>query len=238
MSEPPVKFWSFSSLMQFEKCPYSVYLQRVEKSPGPPPRDDDPRERGNRIHKDAELFIQGDGGITPLLKKIEPQLEAARTAYSEGRAQVEQMWKFDTDWTPTEWGTHWSLVKCDLVEDPNQPHMTITDWKSGKSWGNEVKHGMQMQHYAVHGFLKYPDTVMITTRLVYTDEGAVRKKVYTRDGLPALAERWKERALKLTTATTFKPKPNKSNCKWCDFGPNDGTGACPYGVEDPNHKTK
>ena len=231
--EAPVKRWSFSTLKQFEKCPYSVYLAKVEKEPGPPRDEKHPAERGDRIHKEAEHFVMGDGAITKDLKKIETQLTRNKEIYADGRGEVEQKWGFTKEWAITNWGQSdcWAMVKCDFVAHDGAV-IHIDDYKTGKSFGNEIKHGQQMQIYAISGLMRYPEKQLVRTRLLYSDEGKEKVVTYTRPQVMEFLPRVSARALQLTNATAFPPKPNRANCKYCDFGVTNGTGACPYAVSE------
>jgi RecB family exonuclease len=229
-----IKAWSFSILKDFEACPYRAYLHRVEKSPLPAIDDDPdhPLTRGNRIHKTAEAFIRGEGEITHELHRVAPLLGELREAYTNGQVELEKKWAFDREWGTTDWTAEdcWLRVICDVVEHFPNHTARVRDWKTGKSLGNELKHQQQQQLYAIATFLRYPHLTHVQTTMEYTDEGKQKVSNYTREALPALMQRWTERGLALTNAIAFPPKPNRGNCRYCPFGPDNGTGACPYGV--------
>jgi len=231
----PISFWSFSSLSQFERCPYSLYLARVEKAPVPPRPDHHPLERGNRVHKAAELCILGEGNITQELSSFAKEFERLKEAYQGGTAVVEQAWWYKSDWSPAEgWDdpSKWLIVKADVAEFQTPTHMEVTDWKTGKSWGKEIAHGQQMQLYAISAFMRFPELNTVGARLAYLDErGKTKEKMYDRPQVAELATRFAARGTKLVEAQHFPPKANKSNCRYCDFGPSNGTGVCAYGVE-------
>jgi len=234
-TKPPIKRWSFSLLRRFESCPYEVYLDRVEKSPKPdiPDDPDHPLIRGERLHKEAEAYIRGDGPLTRGLRKLKPRLEVLRAQYDEGRVEVERKWGFTREWEPVEWDHPdcWALIIPDSVLHTAPGVIELDDWKSGKSFGKEIAHTQQLQLYAIAAFMAYPQAKLVTVRIGYIDEGKEKKRRYTRDAVAQLMPRWEQRAKQLTGAIAFKPRPNRSNCRFCDFGPNNGTGACPYGVE-------
>lgn len=230
----PIKSWSFSALKDFESCPFRTYLQKVERSPLPA-YDDDPNHplvRGDRIHKAAEAFIRGEGEIIPELRRVAPLLGELRESFINDHVELEQKWAFDHDWAETGWTDEgcWLRVICDVVEHFPNSTARVRDWKTGKSFGNEVKHQQQQQLYAIATFMRYPHLTHIQTTMEYTDEGKQKKSNYTRAALPVLLQRWSERAMRMTTAIAFPPKPNRGNCRFCPFGPENGTGACAYGV--------
>lgn len=233
MSSPyPVKRWSFSTLKKFEKCPYSVYLAKVERAPVPPRDETHPAERGNIIHLEAENFVKGEGPFTKALRKFDEPFHQLQEAYAEGRVELEQEWGFTEQWDSVSWRDTdcWAMIKCDVVEHLDEQTLHTIDHKTGKSMGNEVPHTQQLQLYALAAFMKYPQVQVIKASLWYIDEGKPRSKTYNRTQVPAFLPRWTERAYKLTQAMTFPPKPNRGNCKFCDFGLDNGTGACAYAV--------
>lgn len=237
LKEPPIKKWSFSLLQRFEKCPYEVYLDRVERVKKPEFDKDDmthPLVRGDRIHKLAEAFIKGETQvIDPLLKKVEPKLRRYQQRYTEAAVEVEQEWGFNENWEPRNWNDpdNWAMVKCDVVEHTEPKLLDVDDWKSGKSHGKEISHGQQMQIYAISGFMRFPSIDIVRTTLTYTDEGKSRSKIYTRPQVLELLPRLTARIKRMTSAIIFPPKPCKLNCRYCSYSPNkEGNGACPYGV--------
>jgi len=231
--EAPIKFWSFSALKTFEKCPYETYLARVVKSPRPEPKEDSPLLRGEVVHKAAEAVIKGEGEVIKELKKIAEVLEACRTAYEEGRVELEQNWFFDAEWRTTDWDNKWCYAKLDYFEhEPTMTSAHVIDWKTGKMWGKEVAHVQQGQLYAIAAFMRYPELLTVRVTFWYTDEGKSSSRVYNRTMLPQLVASFTSRANRMVTATSFPAKPNKSNCKFCSYSPNNGgTGVCSFGVE-------
>lgn len=232
---PPVSFWSFSSLKNFEACPFRIYLQRVERAPKPIFAEDadHPLVRGQRVHQEAEAFVKGEGIITRDLRKQAERLTELAEEYGKGLVEVEQKWWCNKNWSPVaeEHPDRWHLVICDAFHHISNQHGRVIDYKTGKSFGNEIKHGEQMQLYAIQAFMRYPDLVVVEVELIYLDENHSTLRRYDRTKISALISRWEKRAERLVTATHFPPKANKSNCRYCDFGPNNGgTGACPYGV--------
>jgi RecB family exonuclease len=231
----PIKFWSFSALTQFEKCPYSIYLSRIEKASVPERAEDHPLERGNRVHQAAELYVKGEGQMVRELSKFASEFERLREGYGGGTVMVEESWWFKSDWSPAEgWEDpdKWLIVKCDVAEWTSDQHMDVIDWKTGKSWGKEISHGSQMQLYAIAAFMRFPQLATTRVRLGYLDEKSTYKeKTYDRSKVGELATRFAARGSKLVEAQHFPPKANKSNCRFCEYGPTNGTGACAFGIE-------
>lgn len=232
MSTPSL-VWSYSKLRTFERCPHAIFLSDIQREPEPPRDPKSPAERGNRIHKDAEDFVQHKTDKLPHdLRKVKEVAEAMRQLWGEGLVTVEQMWGIDRDWQPVDpfKPPVWGRAKIDVFVHFDPTHAAVIDWKSGKKMGNEVAHIQQGQSYMLHAFTRFPELETVETRFVYTDEGKELIKTYQREQAGRYLERFTERALKMTDATQFPPKPNIHNCRWCPFGPNVGTGACVYGV--------
>ena len=231
----PVKQWSFSRLVNFENCPYKVYLASVEKKKGPVRDDDHPAERGNKIHKIAEDFVAGKSNATCKEMKGETfaeDFEILKEEKAKGNVEVEGDWGFDINWEQTGWWDKdvWARIKLDVFRRIDKTTARVIDHKTGKKFGNEVKHTQQAQLYMVGSFLRYPELEMIETEFWYLDQNTKMRKTYTRNKLPLYLKKFTERALRLTTCTDWKAKPNKMNCKYCDFGLENGTGECPYAV--------
>jgi RecB family exonuclease len=233
--QPPVQKWSFSVLKDFEACPYRVYLSKVEQEPEPDIEDPDhPLIRGDRVHKEAEAFIRGEGPRTRDLRKFDEELHRLRDRYAEGAVEIEQKWGFTRNWEPTDFfgSDVWGRVICDVVEHLDNNTLNIDDWKTGKSWGKEVAHTQQMQLYGLVAMMRYPHITHARVNMRYLDEGKTKSQRYSRDMLSQFVQKWQSRADKLTKALTFPPKPNKGNCKFCPYSMNNGgTGACAYAVE-------
>lgn len=230
--QPPIKRWSFSAIKQFEQCPYRTYLQRVERAPVPEAEPDSPLERGSRIHLEAEEYVKGTGPMTKHLLKFEREFERLQSEYEVDQVLLEEEWGFTKDWTPVSWSHEdcWALIKCDAVVFENDGTVTVIDYKTGKKFGKEVPHQQQLQLYAIATFMKFPEPPLIKAELWYLDEGKTTSRVYPREFVNEVLNRWSDRGNALTNALHFNPKPNKFNCKWCDYGTHKGTGGCAYAV--------
>ena len=230
----PVKVWSFSSLMKYEGCPYSIYLKDVKKE-APPPKPEDPTTpwvRGQRIHDEAEKFIRGEGELTHDLRHVAETLEHLKEAFREGNVQCEGPWGFTVNWEPCEFfgNNVWARMKLDVSEHVDAYTMKVIDWKSGKKFGNELKHVQQGQSYMIGTFMRHPEVDLVQTEFHYTDVASNNTlvKQYTREQALPYIKRFTERAMKMTTAQEFPPKPSRMNCKYCDYGKDHGTGACQF----------
>ena len=236
--EPPIRAWSFSRLEVFEKCPYRAYLKIVERRPEPPSeRRDVALDKGRRVHDLAESYVRGDLEELPNeLGKFSEKFEYKRKVFAAGNAEVEEDWAYDEDWQRTEWsapGT-WLRVKLDWMEwhDEERTSAAVIDYKTGRKDGNEVKHSQQGQLYVLAAFMRYPSLQVVRVEFEYLDHGKTSiPKIYTREQAMKFFANFDERGRKMTEATVFTPRPNRVNCKFCPYGPDNGDGSCEYGVE-------
>jgi len=235
---PPLSAWSFSRLEVFDKCPYRAFLQYVRKVPEPEnTARNDALERGKRVHEMAERFVRGDfGDKVPVdLHRFKDNFQRMRELYAEGRVLLEEEWAFDREWNRVDWFAPnvWLRAKLDRFVwlDDKKTEALLCDYKTGKKFGNEVKHNMQGQLYAACAFVVYPQLKRVHVQNEYLDHGEVSlRKVYDAVDAAQIRERFTERALRMTTATEFPPKPSKITCRWCPYGPINGNDTCEYGV--------
>lgn len=234
LTAPPISSWSYSRLKNYETCPYQAYLRYGERRPEPATIDRTNAERGIAIHTEAESFIKDANAPLPKsIAKNAAVMEEVKAAFAEGRASVEEEWAFTVEWEPTGWmaSNAWLRIKLDAyVKD--EVVGTAFDWKSGRKFGNEIPHAQQGQLYMLGCFVRDPELEVVKTRFVYVDHGVEVQREYTRDQVPKLLAYWTERGSKMTNALTFPAKPNKINCRYCPYSPNNGGDrSCPWGVE-------
>jgi RecB family exonuclease len=228
----PLKSWSFSSLREFERCNFTAY-HRAMKSPK---LVEEGKNRGTLIHEACEAYIKGQIGVLPKpLSKVERQMDEYREAYEAGTAWVEEPWAFDVAWNPVDWNAPdvWLRVQIDLrrIGAGGDNTLHIVDFKSGKSWGNELQHIQQLQLYAVTSFVKFPEVHTITATDLYIDEGKELTKIYARDEkYEKLLMKWIDRSEAMLTCTDPKPRPARHTCRFCPWGISNGSGACDYAV--------
>jgi len=211
----PLKRWSFSGLSEFEQCAYKTYLKKIEGAQEP---SGPAAARGSKLHESIENYIQGFvDELDPEVKKHRDLIDRLRDAYVEGRVTVEEDWGYTRDWVPTGWEDDdtWARLKLDAIEFENETSCSIYDWKSGRKFGNEVKHAQQLLVYAIGTFKRFPEVEFIYGAMVYIDKGEILEGKYVRSDLDLFLPRIERRALTMTTATEFPPSPSKHNCKWC-----------------------
>ena len=229
----PLPTWSFSSLSVFEQCPYRSKLSKIDRIPEP---SGAAAERGSRIHLEIEEFIQGNS--TDLSKDARKHFEhliyEMRAEYEAGKVRIEEDWGFTKEWEPVaDWEDPrlWTKAKLDVFYRTSPESASVKDWKTGRKFGNEIKHAQQLQLYIIAAFLRYPELEIVHGEMVYLDKGEKLEAVYTREEAMLFVDSWTRRGLKMTTATEFNPKPSFEACRWCPHGKiQDGADApvCPF----------
>lgn len=231
---------SHSRLVTFESCKFRAKLAYIDRIPEPerplpPGKTEHPNDRGTRIHLAAERYVkEGDVEVIKELKFFEPELIRMRELHQEGKVSLEGEWAYNNKWAPVAWMSHdvWMRIKCDAVVFMSPKWGVVVDYKSGKRWGNEVKHAEQMQLYQLGAFIKYPKLEKITVELWYTDQDELHAMEYRRDQGLRFAPGVEKRMMAMTSETEFKPNPNAYSCRWCPYKPVEkgGTGHCAVGV--------
>lgn len=166
----------------------------------------------------------GEAALTPVQKfKVLPD-----RGIGDAIAQVGKTFWY---WVPT-----WLRLKLDALVFHDDKTATVIDFKSGRKFGNEVKHGEQCQLYQLVTFLRYPQLETVYAELWYLDQppGAnVTSVKYTRSQGLRFRSSFERRGRKLTSCTDFPANPNRFSCKYCPYGPwEGGTGDCTVGVKE------
>lgn len=230
---PAITSWSHHRIVHFEQCKKRAKYMFVDKIPEPdtPLREgqtETPSNRGQRIHKEAELYVKNGGDLPAELSNFRLEFETLRELYLEGKCSVEGQWAFNDGWQPT--GNFdkdtWIRMILDARVQLDTTHAVVIDYKTGKKSGNEVKHADQMSLFQLGTFMRYPELETVTVELWYLDQDDLTRQVYTRaQGLRHL-KAWNRRGIAITTCEDFKPNANKYTCQWCRFGRKNGNGMC------------
>lgn len=235
----PIPTWSFSRLKVFEECKFRAQLQYGQKIPEPerplpPGKSEHANDRGTRVHTAAEHYVNGTTDILiPELMAFRTEFEAMRKLFAAGVVSLEGDWGMDINWDPTGWMAKdvWQRTKLDAMVMLDDYEAVVIDYKTGKKFGNEIKHGEQTQLYAIDTFLRYPTLEVVTTELWYTDQDDLTSKIYTREQALRFRAMWHRRASAMTTAQDFPANPNIYTCKWCPYSQGENkTGHCERGV--------
>jgi len=222
--------WSYSALKVYEECPYRTYIAKVRKvkEPSSPAAD-----RGTQIHQEAEDYVKGELGELPTsLKKFKSSFEELRELFAEAKVELEGEWGFTIDWGVTGWLSPdtWARIKLDALVNEDETSARVIDYKSGKKFGNEISHAQQCLLYAIATFLRYPHFEHVQTELWYIDKGETTTKTWSREAAMVFLPGIYQRAITMTTATRFDPKPSSSACRWCSFKQGEEP-ECQWGVD-------
>ena len=236
---------SFSRIQVYESCPKRAEIAYVQRIPEPerPPLPDGkeyPNDRGTRVHDEAEEFVRGTRDVlSPELLNFEEELTLLRDIYASdpSRLVMEDMWTFNDTWDvcpPDDYKQIWMRIKLDVcLFSADRYRAYVIDYKTGKRYGNEIKHAEQTQLYGLATALRYPDVQEIVTELWYTDQDEIAQMEFTREQALRFLKNWNNKMLRMTGATEFPAKPNMYSCRYCPykegligkFGP-EGTGDC------------
>jgi hypothetical protein len=243
-----IKAVSYSRLDVFETCKFRARLQFIDRVPE---GDKSPAaDRGTRIHQDLEHAVRNNAeNIHQDLVHFVPEIQKAAEMYEEGLVAPEEMWCFNSGWqrvAANDWDNIWLRIKTDLTfftelhtplfdadetfdfEAPKE--IVVVDFKSGKRFGNEVKHQDQCSLYALGAFMSYPKLEKVRTELWYGDINDLHAVEYTRrTAMETYFKPFNERLLKVTATTDFPPQPSRDACKWCPYSPWKG-GQCSVGI--------
>lgn len=229
--------WSHSKLVDFERCKYAAWLKHDQRIPEPerplkPGQTEHANDRGTRVHLDCELYVSGqiDDLCVEAAKHFAGPLSLLRAMHADGLVSLEGEWGLNFNWAPIEWRSAWHRSKLDAIVYHSEHEATVIDFKTGRKFGNEVKHGEQIQLYQLNAFARHPELEIVHTELWYLDQDEVTAKTFSRDQGLRFKRNWHNRGVAITTATEFPANPNKFSCRWCAYNQHTG-GPCTYGVK-------
>lgn len=228
--------WSYSRLTVFEQCKLHAKLAFIDRIPEPerplpPGKTEHANDRGTRVHEGGEKFIQGGVELLGELSAFRDEFHRLRELYKQGKVSLEGEWAVDREWNPVAWrsNTAWGRIKLDAFVRLSKDHAVVIDYKTGRKFGNEIKHAEQCQLYQLSAFLRYPEIKRIDTELWYLDQNDITHMHYTREQGLRFFNNFNRRAQAMTEAKEFPANPNVFTCKYCPYGPR-GTGHCQKGV--------
>lgn len=148
--------------------------------------------------------------------------------YADGAVTLEGEWAVNRLWEPVAWNSSdaWCRMKLDAYVQTSPTTARVIDYKTGKRYGNEVKHTEQGQVYQLSTFLRFPELEHVTVEFWYVDLGERDIKQYSRAQGAAYFDKYDKRFSAMTDCVEFPPNPNAFSCKWCPYKGN----ACEYGV--------
>ena len=228
-----IKRVSFSRLAEFENCSWATKLKIIDKIPEPerplpPGKTEHANDRGSRIHNEIELYVRGKGTFPKEAKSFEEDINALRARFNEGCVTLEEEWGFTVDWEPCDYNADnvWLRMKGDAIVRMSSKRIVVIDYKTGRKFGNEIKHAEQVQLYAVAAMIRFPEVETIDVELWYIDQDDLTHVVKPVDKWIRHLKPFDARFKRMSNAKTFKPASNQFSCKWCPYKGN----ACKFGV--------
>lgn len=218
-----ISSWSHSRLADFEQCRHRAKLKYVDRIPEPerplpPGKTEHANDRGTRVHEALEAYVRGDTDAPPIeARAFAGELARMREMHAEGRVSLEGEWGMDRAWEPCDWKTAWLRLKLDALPFLSVHEAVAIDYKTGRKFGNEIKHAEQTTLYALCAFLRYPELEIVHTELWYLDQDDLTHQRFTRDQALRFKKNFDNRGNKITTCLEFPPNPNKFSCRWCPF---------------------
>lgn len=195
---------SYSSISTYLQCPLryeAQYVSRRVKDPG-----SEASRRGDRIHKQLELYIRGTSDEAPELQPGNGLLEQLRQGAKAGRVHAELAVAVGADFAPVDFWSKQAMLrgKIDVLADTPGAVLAI-DWKTGKKREN----ALQGHFYAALVSALHPERP-IRVVFDYLEKGrtpAVHYKPDMRDEVRSLVEM-------VEGATVYPPRPSPL-CGWC-----------------------
>ena len=247
-----IKSSSFSRLKYYQDCPLAAkfkYVDKVTALPRPIADTSTKEHANDRVHLAAEHYINDE------TDSLAPELMSFKNDFAEIRIlkqaesdliQTEQLWTCDADWTPTnpKYDSEPYLrviIDIFVFKDKEKKHARVIDIKTGKIFGNEVKHAAQLQLYAVTAFTRFPELESVSAELWYVDKAKAPKITpITRSQAKRFQIYWTNRMREMCSDTEFKPRPHARTCKFCEYGKQEHsnkwvnkTGDCQFSIEGP-----
>ncbi len=219
-----IQSWSFSKLQDFEKCKFLCWLKHDQKIPEPERplpkgKTEHANDRGSRIHNSAECFSNGTGPLIPELTKFTDHFEKLKRLYKVGRVEMEGEWGMSEDWEIAPWKTAWLRLKLDVLVHASKYDAVVIDHKTGRKFGNEVKHAQQLKLYALVTFLRFPELEEVTSEIWYLDSDEITSQAFTRAQALRFKQSFNKRGAALTNCEVWPPNANVYACQWCGYGP-------------------
>jgi hypothetical protein len=144
----------------------------------------------------------------------------------------DRLWFKNKGWY---WHPCWHRSKLDALVFPSKHEAIVIDYKTGKKWGNEVKHGEQVQLYTLDTVMRYPDVEEITTELWYPDVDELTTQTFTRAQALKFKRNFEARGIAITQCEDWPANPNIFVCRYCNYGE---SGDCKMSAKDKFTKVK
>jgi RecB family exonuclease len=206
---------SFTKLATFEQCPKRYELQYIQKIPDLQPRV--AADRGTAIHSLCEDYVQGNLVDLPEeLATFAPEFRRLRELFNDGKVSVEGEWGFDANWQVCDWKGAWLRIKADAVVRLPKKALVAVDYKTGKKFGNEMKHADQLRLYAIACLIREPDIDTVHTENWYLDKDELTYIPVKAEALKRYLPVYARRFARMEKGP-YRAHPNVIGCKWCPY---------------------
>lgn len=210
--------WSYSSISTYKECPLKWKFSYIDNLPWPSSASMD---RGTRMHKMAEDFVNGVVEVVPHeIYRIGPLLNQLRHTF---KAKTEAVLMVDQNWQPTD---DPDKAWCKTIIDVHyiyQDVLHVKDYKSGRMYDSHIE---QLELYGIVGYCHYPDVKRIDTSAVYMDAGREGNEGSLLPAMiPKLIQKWDDDAKIMMADEEFIARPGKQKCAWCPYAKAKG-GPC------------
>ena len=158
------------------------------------------------MHDLCENYVNGTLPEMPNeLYKMRKYFTKLKAEFDEGKVILEDEWAYDSEWGITEWHANnvWLRVKLDALVLESETSAHVIDYKTGRKFGNELKHAEQLMLYAISTFIRYPQLEFIKVTNWYLDHNETLSRNYSREQAMLFINRWSDRATLMTTTTSF-----------------------------------
>lgn len=171
---------SYSSIKQFENCPYRYFRQRIIKDV----KDEggEASRYGERIHTFLEQRLKG-ADLPTEIKNYEPLCQSVEALATGGELHIEKELVLTEELKPTGWwdADAWLRSKLDILVLKGGDAV-VMDWKTGK----RNPDFFQMQMFAAQTFKHFPEVQRVKTSLVWLKDMKMDTEVYLREDMSGI----------------------------------------------------
>lgn len=203
---------SYSSIKQYENCPYRYYHQRIAKTVVDKPND--ASMHGERVHKFLEDRIKEKADLPVEVQHLEPIIQSLENVAKSGDLFAELEFTLTQDLKPTTWFAPdaWLRSKLDVYVS-RKPVAMVVDWKTGKRRPDF----MQLELFALQVFAHYPEVNTVTSSFIWTRDNAMDRETYGRADAPALWDKMLTKISRIEKSLEHDNWPAKPSglCGWC-----------------------
>ncbi len=206
---------SWSSLNDFDTCPWRFYLTRVSKEVKE--RQTPALADGNDFHTSIEKALKNEAPLPSRFYHVQPYVSMVQGV--PGRKLVEHKFGINRNWQNTSfWGNDvWIRGKWDLGVVGTKIGVAI-DWKTGK-----VKHDSeQLALFATSMFTEFPYLEKVRTAFVFLgNEKKLLPQDFTQAEVPEYKEKFAHRIFQIEDAhkrNHWSKKPSGLCREYCPVG--------------------